>query len=175
LLLDADFIAGSQLPNARRFYSPFIQNKKMSVENFFSEEEKKQITDAIAQAEHNTSGEIRLHVEGNCKIDVLDRAAYVFGKLDMQKTKQRNGVLFYLAVYDRKFAILGDAGINKVVPENFWDKIKETILTFFKQGKFAEGLSQGILMAGEQLKANFPYQSNDVNELPDEISFEKNL
>lgn len=84
-------------------------------------------------------------------------------------------MLFYLAVYDRKFAIIGDAGINNVVPENFWDEIKQTILTFFKQGKFAEGLSQGIVMAGEQLKANFPYQSNDINELPNEISFEKNL
>lgn len=147
----------------------------MSVENFFSEEEKKQITSAIAEAELNTSGEIRLHVEGRCKIDVLDRAAYVFGQLNMHQTAQRNGVLFYLAVYDRKFAILGDSGINKVVPANFWDEIKETMLTFFKQGKFAEGLSKGILMAGEQLKSNFPHQSDDVNELSDEISFEKNL
>jgi len=147
----------------------------MSVENFFSKEEKKQITDAIAQAELNTSGEIRLHVEGKCKIDVLDRAAYVFEKLEMNKTAQRNGVLFYLAVYDRKFAILGDGGINQVVPANFWDEIKETMLGFFKDGKFADGLAKGILMAGEQLKSNFPYQSDDVNELSDEISFEKNL
>lgn len=147
----------------------------MSVENFFSEAEKKQITDAIVQAELNTSGEIRLHVEGRCKIDVLDRAAYVFGKLEMDQTAQRNGVLFYLAVYDRKFAILGDAGINKLVPSYFWDKIKETMLSFFKEGKFADGLSKGILMAGEQLKTNFPYQSDDINELSDEISFEKNL
>ena len=147
----------------------------MSVENFFSKEQKKQITDAIAEAELNTSGEIRLHVEGRCKIDVLDRAAYVFEKLEIHKTAQRNGVLFYMAVYDRKFAILGDAGINQVVPANFWDHIKETMLGFFKDGKFADGLSTGILMAGEQLKAKFPYQTDDVNELSDEISFEKNL
>ena len=147
----------------------------MSVENFFSKEEKKQITDAIAQAELNTSGEIRLHVEGRCKLEVLDRAAYVFEKLEMHKTAQRNGVLFYLAVYDRKFAILGDGGINKLVPENFWDEIKATMLGYFKDAKFADGISKGILMAGEQLKANFPYQSDDVNELSDEISFEKNL
>ncbi len=147
----------------------------MSVENFFSKEEKKQITDAIAQAELNTSGEIRLHVEGKCKIDVLDRAAYVFEKLEMNETAQRNGVLFYLAVYDRKFAIIGDAGINQLVAADFWNETKETMLAFFKEGKFADGLSKGILMAGEQLKANFPYQSDDVNELSDEISFEQNL
>lgn len=147
----------------------------MSVENFFNKEEKKQITDAIGQAELNTSGEIRLHVEGRCKLDVLDRAAYVFDKLKMYETAQRNGVLFYLAVYDRKFAILGDGGINKLVHEDFWDEIKETMLGYFKEGKFADGISKGILMAGVQLKANFPYQSDDVNELSDEISFEKNL
>jgi len=147
----------------------------MSVENFFTKEEKKQITDAIAEAELNTSGEIRLHVEGKCKIDVLDRAAYVFEKLEMHQTAQRNGVLFYLAVYDRKFAILGDGGINQLVPENFWDEIKKTMLGYFKEAKFADGLSKGILMAGEQLKANFPYQTDDVNELSDEISFDKNL
>jgi len=147
----------------------------MSVENFFSKEEKKQITDSIAAAELNTSGEIRFHMEGKCKIDVLDRAAYVFAKLKMHETEKRNGVLFYLAVYDRKFAILGDGGINRVVPENFWDEIKLTMLGYFKDGKFADGLSTGIRMAGEQLKANFPYQSDDVNELSDEISFEKNL
>jgi len=147
----------------------------MSVENFFSKAEKQQIAEAISQAEHDTSGEIRLHVEGRCKIDVLDRAAYVFEKLEMHKTAQRNGVLFYLAVFDRKFAILGDAGINRLVPENFWDEIKEAMLGFFKEGNFTGGLAKGILMAGEQLKANFPYQNDDVNELSDEISFEKNL
>jgi uncharacterized membrane protein len=147
----------------------------MSVEKFFSTEEKQQILDAIAKAELNTSGEIRLHMEDKCKIDVLDRAAYIFDKLDMHQTAQRNGVLFYLAVHDRKFAILGDAGINKVVSANFWDEIKETMLGYFKEGKFTDGLSRGILMAGEQLKANFPFQSDDVNELSDEISFDKNL
>lgn len=147
----------------------------MSVENFFSKEEKKQITDAIAEAELNTSGEIKLHAEGHCKIDVLDRAAYVFGKLEMHTTAQRNGVLFYLAVHDRKFAILGDAGINQLVPADFWNEIKETMLGYFKEGKFADGLSKGILMAGEQLKAHFPFQSEDVNELSNEISFDKNL
>ena len=147
----------------------------MSVENFFSKEEKQQILDAISEAERNTSGEIRLHMEGHCQLDVLDRAAYLFGKLKMHETAQRNGVLFYLAVHDRKFAILGDAGINQVVPVNFWDEIKETMLGYFKAGKFTDGLATGIRMAGEQLKVNFPFHREDVNELSDEISFDKNL
>jgi uncharacterized membrane protein len=146
----------------------------MSVQSFFSDAEKKQIVEAIKQAELNTSGEIRLHVEGPCKADVLDRAVYVFEKLGMHKTELRNGVLFYLATTDKKFAILGDAGINAKVPEDFWDEIKETVLAHFRESRYAEGLSEGIKMAGEKLKAEFPYQKDDVNELSDEISFGEN-
>jgi len=145
----------------------------MNPSKFFTKEQKKQITDAIKDAELNTSGEIRLHVEKRCKINVLDRAAYIFDKLKMHKTEKRNGVLFYLAVDDHKFAILGDAGINQVTPENFWDEIKDIVLDHFKEGKYADGLSKGIRMAGEALKEHFPYQTDDVNELSDDISFGK--
>lgn len=146
----------------------------MSVQQYFTEEDKLQITNAIRVAENNTSGEIRVHIEKHCSGDVLDRAAYIFDKLEMQKTQLRNGVLFYLAVEDRKFAILGDAGINRKVPENFWGEIKENVIDSFKESRFAEGLSNGIIKAGEQLKAHFPHQDDDVNELSDEISFGDN-
>jgi len=143
----------------------------MNVKSFFTEEQKLQVKNAIRVAETNTSGEIRVHIEKNCKEDVLDRAAYIFKKLEIHKTELRNGVLFYLAIEDRKFAILGDAGINQKVPMDFWDKIKENAIANFKEGQFAKGLTDGILKAGEQLKAHFPYQKDDVNELSDEISF----
>lgn len=143
----------------------------MSAINFFTKEEKAQLKAAIQEAELNTSGEIRLHLDNRCKADVLDCAAAWFEKLEMHKTEQRNGVLFYLAIRDHKFAILGDAGINAVTADDFWDRIKEEMLSAFKEGNFAAGLAKGIAMAGEQLKAHFPYQSDDVNELSDEISF----
>lgn len=146
----------------------------MKAEEFFTQQQKDGIKQAIEGAELNTSGEIRVHIENKCVEDVLDRAAYLFEKLDMHKTQQRNGVLFYLAVTDRKFAILGDAGINAVTPDNFWDSIKEKMLEEFKQGDFVRGLIQGIQMAGEALKKDFPYQTDDVNELSDDISFGKN-
>ncbi|MFW5755249.1 MAG: TPM domain-containing protein [Tangfeifania sp.] len=143
----------------------------MSVRKYFSEGDKIQIKNAIRAAELNTSGEVRVHIEKHCKEDVLDRAAYIFEKLEMHKTELRNGVLFYLAIEDHKFAILGDAGINRKVPENFWEEIKENMLNQFKEGNFTKGLSEGIMEAGNQLKAHFPYQKDDVNELPNEISF----
>ncbi len=139
--------------------------------DFFSSEEKDLVMQAVKEAELNTSGEIRVHLESKCTKDVLDRAAYIFEKLKMHKTKLRNGVLFYLAINDRKFAILGDAGINATVPGNFWNEIKNEMLAYFKDRKFAQGLSKGIKMAGIQLKSHFPYQKDDINELPDDISF----
>lgn len=145
----------------------------MKASVFFTKEQQAKIVNAIKEAEKNTSGEIRLHIENDCHEDVLDRAAYIFEKLGMHKTDLRNGVLFYMSINDKKFAILGDSGINKVTPEDFWDLIKNEVIDNFKENKFTEGLSQGILKAGEQLKEHFPYQKNDVNELSDEISFGK--
>jgi len=138
---------------------------------FFTSDQKRQIISAIKDAELNTSGEIRVHIENHCKKEVLDRAAAVFASLKMYKTKLRNGVLFYLAIKANKFAILGDGGINAVVPDDFWDNIKEMMQHKFKEGEFTAGLSSGIKMAGEQLKAHFPHQSDDLNELDDDISF----
>ena len=126
---------------------------------------------AIVKAELNCSGEIRVHIDNDCKDDVLNRAATIFEKLGMVKTRERNGVLFYLAVKPHKFAIIGDAGINTKVPADFWDGIKSHMLGRFSEGTVAQGLIEGIEMAGKELKAHFPWHNNDENELPNEISF----
>ena len=146
----------------------------MSPEKFFDPAQKVDILTAIHEAELNTSGEIRVHIENELKGDVLDRASYIFQKLNIHKTKERNGVLFYLAIKSKKFAILGDVGINAKVSDNFWESIKETMSKNFKNENFTEGLSTGIILTGEQLKKHFPYMSDDENELSDEISFGKN-
>ena len=137
----------------------------------FTEEEKLRIKEAIQAAEKLTSGEIQVFIENTCKIDVLDRAAYQFKQLDMHKTELRNGVLIYLALEDKKFSIIGDAGIHAVTGANFWNATKETMAILFKQGKIVEGLISGIGMAGRALQENFPYQHGDVNELSDDIKF----
>jgi uncharacterized membrane protein len=144
-----------------------------SARDFFTTDQAKQIEEAIVKAEKNTSGEIRVHIEDNCPGEVLTRAAEVFAKLGMNKTAQQNGVLFYLAVSDQKFAILGDAGINKVVPANFWDTIRDNMMARFSYGHFTEGICEGIEGAGEQLKAHFPYQADDKDELSNEVTFDQ--
>jgi uncharacterized membrane protein len=145
----------------------------MKASEFFSGDQQARILASVKEAEKETSGEVRIHIETSFTGDVLDRAAWVFKKLGMHKTAERNGVLFYLAVESRKFAIIGDAGINAKVPQGFWNEISELLAENFREGKFTEGLSEGIILAGKQLKTHFPYHENDVNELPDEISFDK--
>lgn len=143
----------------------------MSARLFFTKEEQQKIVAAIKEAELNTSGEIRVHIENHCKEEALERAAELFYDLKMNHTAARNGILFYLAVKDRKFAIIGDEGINKEVEHDFWNDIKDEMISNFKENKFAEGLIVGILKCGDKLKEYFPYQNDDINELSDEISF----
>ena len=137
-------------------------------------EEDQRVVEAIRQAERNTSGEIKVHIENRCKGDVEQRSLFIFDKLKLNETQLRNGVLIYLAIKDHKFAILGDKGINDVVEDGFWNDVKDLMLNQFKEGHFAEGLEQGIMRCGEKLKAYFPYQSDDINEIPDDISYENN-
>jgi uncharacterized membrane protein len=145
----------------------------MKASSFFTKEQQAQILASVKEAERETSGEIRVHIETTVSGDVLDRAAWLFNKLGMHKTADRNGVLFYLAVSDKKFAIIGDAGINAKVPAGFWDDVSNLLQKNFRESKFTEGLTEGILLAGKHLKTHFPYNKDDVNELPDEISFDK--
>ncbi|MDE3742757.1 TPM domain-containing protein [Maribacter polysaccharolyticus] len=140
------------------------------VEEFLTAGEEQEVIRAIIAAEKNTSGEIRVHLEPSTKIDLLERAKEVFHLLKMDRTKEENGVLIYIAVNDRKFSIYGDRGINKVVPKDFWDSTKEVIEAHFKKGRFKEGLIEGITKAGKELEVHFPWQSGDVNELSNEIS-----
>jgi uncharacterized membrane protein len=137
---------------------------------FLNSEEEQEVIDAIRIAEKNTSGEIRVHIEKGSKNDAFDRAKEVFHILEMDSTKLKNGVLIYLDIKNKTFAICGDKGINDVVAPDFWDSTKTIMQSHFKQGQFKQGLIEGILKAGEQLKKHFPWQKDDDNELSDDIS-----
>lgn len=140
----------------------------------FSADEQQRIVEAIRQAEKATSGEIRVHVEPSCAgQDPVKRAIEVFARLGMHQTKEQNGVLFYLAHADRKFAVVGDKGIDAKVPADFWESTKDLLRSHFAAGRYVEGLSEGIQRAGQQLTQYFPHAGvRDTNELPDDISFD---
>ena len=144
----------------------------MTAEELFTNEEILEIMQAVKDAENRTSGEIKVHIENSSEgKDIMDRAADVFAMLELHKTKLRNGVLFYLAINDKKFAILGDVGVHNAVGDRFWDSIKNQMQTYFRKGNFTLGMIEGIRLAGEKLREKFPHADDDINELSDDISF----
>jgi len=143
----------------------------LAAEDFLSKHERKQVHEAIGAAELRTSGEIRVHLEDHIEDDVMDHAAFVFEELGMHRTRDRNGVLIYLSVVDRKVAVIGDAAINAHVPANFWYDVIAVLKLHLAAGRRVEGLSEAVHMVGEKLRAFFPLKHDDTNELSNEISF----
>lgn len=141
-----------------------------NIEDFLTSKEEEEIVLAIRQAERNTSGEIRVHIEKTSTTSHYDRALEVFHMLKMFNTQQQNAVLIYIAVDDHKFVIYGDKGINKVVPKNFWETTKEAMQKQFEQRNFKQGIINGVLKAGKELQTHFPWTIDDENELTNEIS-----
>ncbi len=142
-----------------------------ALRDFFTEDDRKAITSAIKEAESRTSGEIRVRVEAKAGEDPMQTVRNAFEALGMRNTELHNGVMFFVGMEDRKFVILGDDGIDEKVPENFWDSVRDAVIGHFREGRFARGLTEGVRMAGEQLAAFFPHQRDDVDELPNAISF----
>lgn len=140
--------------------------------SIFSESERLAIKDAIAQAEKGTSGEIRVFIDDHCSdVNPLDKAAFTFEQLEMHKTDLRNGVLIYLSIKDHKLAIIGDKGINELVPENFWESTRDIIINSLKTGNITAGIINGIEEAGRVLRQHFPFDNNDTNELSNDVVF----
>lgn len=144
-------------------------NRKLHPKKFFSEEENNRIVRAIREAEHKTSGEIRVYLERQAGGGVIKRAKRVFEKLGMTRTEHRNGALIYFSLRDRNFAILGDRGIHERVGDGFWKDIVSRMQKSFSRDDFVGGLEVGIHQIGERLKEHFPRESGDINELPDKI------
>ena len=142
----------------------------MEVEQFLTDQQEQDVINAIRQAENNTSGEIRIHLEKSLDQDALKRAQEVFHQLEMDKTVLKNGVLFYVAVDDHQFAIIGDEGIDNKVPDNFWESVRDEVISEFVKGNYTRGLVKGNLHAGEKLQEYFPFNDKGENEISDEIS-----
>ena len=140
------------------------------VEDFLTKAEEQEVVEAIRLAEKNTSGEIRVHLEKKTAIDPINRAVEVFNELNMNQTHLRNGVIVYVAVKSKQFAIYGDEGINQKVGDDFWNTTKDIMVKNFKNSANKLALVEGIQNIGEQLKKHFPFQDDDTNELSNEIS-----
>ena len=136
----------------------------------FSQNDKNRILEAIQDAEKQTSGEIRVHADSKCSGDPIQTAISHFERLKMHETKDRNGVLIYIATRDRKLAIIGDQNINEKVSSDYWETTKDNLITAFKKGEYVNGITVAIADVGEKLKAHFPYLSDDTDELANDLS-----
>ena len=143
----------------------------IKITDYLLAEDEKEIVEAIKKAEKQTSGEIRLHIEMKCPIDKpFDRALQVFEQLEMHKTELQNGILIYVALEDHKLVVCGDKGINDILGQNYWEDTVKMMTGYFKNNQYKKGLVEGITEIGQKLKQHFPYQSDDTNELSDDIS-----
>ncbi|HET6349685.1 MAG TPA: TPM domain-containing protein [Candidatus Krumholzibacteria bacterium] len=140
------------------------------VHTFLTAAERTRVLEAVAQFERMTSGEIRVHLAEHSGGDPTRMAARVFEQLGMTATHERNGVLFFVSVHDRHVAVIGDSGIHERVPDGFWNHVVQVVESAFAEERYAEGLVDGIAMAGARLAEHFPHRPGDVNELPDDIS-----
>ena len=140
---------------------------------FFTDEEKQSIIDAVRNAEQRTSGEVRVFVESRCRyVNAIDRAVEIFENLQMQKTALRNATLVYVAVRDKQLAVFGDEKKKKKVGNEYWAKEVVKMIHAFNRDNIAEGISRCVLNIGEALATHFPYdRGTDKNELPDDIVF----
>ena len=136
----------------------------------FSQSDKNRILEAIQEAEKQTSGEIRVHADTKCSGDPVQNAIAQFERLKMHETKDRNGVLIYIATEDRKLAIIGDQNINEKVSSDYWETTKNQLITAFKKGEYVTGITEAIADVGKKLKVHFPYLSDDKDELTNDLS-----
>jgi uncharacterized membrane protein len=142
----------------------------MQQKDFLAQLDQPRIVDAIAAAEQQTSGEIRVHIQPKARGEIRAVAERTFERLGMTKTELRNGVLLFIACEEQRFTILGDRGIDEKEPAGFWDEIAAKLTIRFKAGEFTDGIVEAIHSAGEELRHHFPRTAGDVDELTNEIN-----
>jgi uncharacterized membrane protein len=149
----------------------FLRKKPVQ---YFTAAEMEAIVQAIRAAEKQTSGEVRVFIESRCSyVDPVERAKEIFFELKMEKTKDRNAVLLYIAMRDRQLALFADEGIYEKCGQAYWEMEVKVMLQNFKDNAIAKGIIDCVSHVGQTLKEKFPFEKTDKNELPDEIIFGK--
>ena len=142
----------------------------------FSEADFTAIAEAVGRAEATTSAEIRVHLERRVhhppwrRADTLRRARTVFAHLGMHLTAERHGVLLYLAIEDRKLAIVGDEGIHRHVGDAYWEDVRDQMVARLRAGQALDAVLLGVAEVGRVLARHFPRRPDDRNELSDQVS-----
>src|SRR5438874_13751275 len=143
----------------------------MRTHRFLQRLDHTRITQAIRKAEGRSSGQIRGFIQrGIFEDDALPRAQRKFLQLGMQKTRDRNAVLIFVAPRARKYAVVGDVGVHEKCGREFWQKVVAAMRTHFQKEEFDRAISYAINEVGKVLAAHFPRTADTINELPDEVA-----
>jgi len=140
------------------------------VRRFVSEADLEAVRRAITAAEAGTSAEIRVHLDHACPGDPMARAVSVFERLGMHRTAERHGVLIYVAVTDRKLAVIGDEAIHRRVGDAYWQRLVADVTAHFREERPRDGFVHAVRDLGQALAQHFPRRPDDSNELSDELS-----
>ncbi|WP_089796164.1 TPM domain-containing protein [Chryseobacterium wanjuense] len=138
---------------------------------FLTNQQIASLVEAIQSAEQHSTGEIRVHIDSNTEDDNAKIAFKVFEELCMNKTAERNAVLFHVNFEQKYLTIIGDTGIHEKVHQSYWDHLHDYITSEFAKGNYYKALKSAILETGLELKKHFPVTGENHNELPNEITF----
>jgi uncharacterized membrane protein len=142
----------------------------MTARSFLKQIRHNDIVAAIREAEKKTSGELRVFISRKPVADAVVAAQAHFLQMGMERTRERNGVLIFVAPRSRQFAVIGDRGVHERCGEGFWKELAKEMSGHFAKSDFTTGIVHGLKKAGELLARHFPRRPDDVNELPDEVA-----
>lgn len=141
----------------------------MKAGEFLSRLAQETIVAAIAEAERQTSGEIRVYISRRDRPDGLAAARERFARLRMHETRERNAVLIYIAPIAQTFAVMGDEAAYALCREDLWNEVRDAMAADFKAGRYSEGVVRAVKLVGEELRRHFPRRPDDRDELPNKI------
>ena len=145
----------------------------MRVKDLFSADDLDAIQQAIAIAEEGTTGEIRVHLTRRSREVTLVAAREMFGRVNMHKTEDCNGVLIYVDVNTRDAAVWSDVGLNDRLKASFWSDEIDGLTKRFAHGEYRLGVVEMVQDVGRVLHNFFPSgESQTANQLSNEVSID---
>lgn len=141
------------------------------MKSFLTDQQIASLVEAIQSAEEHSTGEIRVHIDSNTENDNAKTAFKIFEKLCLNKTTEKNAVLFHVNFEQKYLTIIGDTGIHEKVKQSYWDHLHDYITAEFAKGNYYKALKSAILETGLELKKHFPVTGENPNQLSNEITF----
>ena len=144
-----------------------VINKPMNT--VLTAEEDARLIDAIREVEARTSAEIRICITPK-RIWWHERFAWkLFDVAGMRKTRNRNAALIVVMPRVKKVVVIGDAGLNSVVNQKYWEETINAMILGMKSEGILSALLVGLQKLGDTLAEHWPRELDNPNEIADEL------